>query len=752
MNNSVSNLSLPLVRRAVVIGVGLIGGSLSKALREAGAVEIIVGVGLTEHSLARAVQLGVIDEYSLDAVAAVANADLVIIATPVLSIERVLAEIKDAVPAKAVITDVGSAKGIVVEACERIFGKVPPRFVLGHPIAGSEKSGVDAAKIDLYCNHSVILTPLEDTDAEALALVRSLWQVTGANVLEMDVDHHDHVLASTSHLPHLLAYSLVDTLASQNESQEIFRYAAGGFADFTRIASSAPTMWHDIFLANKSAVLESLAKFSAGIETVRSALEQDDSKTMLGVFTRAKSARDHFTKMLAQRAYVEPMNQNELSFLAGSSAEKSGPVSGRIRVPGDKSISHRSIMLGAIAEGETQIEGFLEGEDSLATLQAFRDMGVVIEGPHHGRVSVYGVGLNGLTQPPGPLYVGNSGTSIRLLAGLLSGQAFDVEIRGDESLSGRPMGRVANPLSEMGAVIETNEGKPPMMIRGGQKLKAINYELPVASAQVKSSLILAGLYSEGETKVIEPAPTRDHTERMLNGFGYQVTGRQISKGVREISVKGGGKLMATKIDVPADISSAAFFMVAASITPDSDLVLEHVGINPTRIGVVNILTQMGANIELTNDRIVGGEPVADIRIRYAKLKGINIPEDQVALAIDEFPVLFVAAACAEGTTVLTGAEELRVKESDRIQAMADGLEILGVKAQATPDGMIIEGGPMGSGTIDSLGDHRIAMAFAVAALQSQGDIEILNCSNVATSFPNFVELATQVGMPVKVLG
>ncbi len=752
MNNSVSSSKLPLVKRAVVIGVGLIGGSLSKALREAGAVETIVGVGLTEHSLMRAVQLGVIDEYNLDAVAAVADADLIIIATPVLSTETVLAEIKDAVPATAVITDVGSAKGIVVKACERVFGKVPPRFVLGHPIAGSEKSGVDAAKIDLYRNHSVILTPLDDTDSEALALVRSLWRVTGAKVLEMDVEHHDHVLASTSHLPHLLAYSLVDTLAKQNENQEIFRYAAGGFADFTRIASSDPTMWHDIFFANKSAVLESLDKFSAGIEAVRWALEQNDSKTMLGVFTRAKAARDHFTKMLAQRAYVEPMNQNELTFLAGNGAEKGGPVTGRIRVPGDKSISHRSIMLGAIAEGETQIEGFLEGEDSLATLQAFRDMGVVIEGPHHGRVSVYGVGLNGLTQPPGPLYVGNSGTSIRLLAGLLSGQTFDVEIRGDESLTARPMGRVANPLSEMGAVIETDEGKPPMMIRGGQALKGINYAMPVASAQVKSSLILAGLYAQGETKIIEPAPTRDHTERMLNGFGYEVTGRQISKGVREISVKGGGKLTATKIDVPADISSAAFFMVAASIVPGSDLVLEHVGINPTRIGVVNILTQMGADIELTNDRIVGGEPVADIRVRYAKLKGINIPEDQVALAIDEFPVLFVAAACAEGTTVLTGAEELRVKESDRIQAMADGLEILGVNAQATPDGMIIEGGPMGSGTIDSLGDHRIAMAFAVASLRSRGDIEILNCSNVATSFPNFVELATQVGMSVKVLG
>jgi cyclohexadieny/prephenate dehydrogenase / 3-phosphoshikimate 1-carboxyvinyltransferase len=746
MTNSHSTANMPLVKCAVVIGVGLIGGSLAKALREAGAVGTLIGVGRDEKSLKHAMQLGVIDEYCLDAATAVAMADLIVLATPVLSTEKVLAEIKDAIPAQAVITDVGSAKGIVVESCCKVFGKVPPRFVLGHPIAGSEKSGVQAAKADLYRHHSVILTPLEDTNAEALSLVQALWQVAGAKVLKMDVAHHDQVLAATSHLPHLLAYSLVDTLAKQNESQEIFRYAAGGFADFTRIASSDPTMWHDIFLANKSAVLDSLDKFSAGIDAARRALEQSDSQAMLGIFTRAKAARDHFTKMLAQKAYVEPMNQNELTFLARAA----GPVRGQIRVPGDKSISHRSIMLGAIAEGETEIEGFLEGEDSLATLQAFRDMGVVIEGPYHGRVTVYGVGLNGLSKPPGPLYVGNSGTSIRLLAGLLAGQTFDTQLQGDESLTVRPMGRVVNPLTEMGAGIESNEGKPPLLIRGRHALHGINYELPVASAQVKSSLILAGLYAEGETVVIEPAPTRDHTERMLIGFGYDITSRQVTKRVREISIQGGGSLTGTQIDVPADISSAAFFMVAASISPGSDLVLEHVGINPTRVGVVNILTQMGADIELTNDRIVGGEPVADIRVRYAQLKGINIPEDQVALAIDEFPVLFVAAACAQGTTVLTGAEELRVKESDRIQAMADGLEILGVNAQATPDGMIIEGGSIGSGRVNSLGDHRIAMAFAVAALRSEGDIEILNCSNVATSFPNFVELATQVGLSVQV--
>ena len=423
-----------------------------------------------------------------------------------------------------------------------------------------------------------------------------------------------------------------------------------------------------------------------------------------------------------------------------------GLARGDIRVPGDKSMSHRSIMLGSIAEGMTEVTGFLEGEDSLATLRAFRDMGVIIEGPEQGRVVIHGVGLHGLKAPVKPLYLGNSGTSMRLLSGLLAGQSFDVELTGDESLTGRPMARVADPLAEMGAVIETAPGgRPPMRIKGGNKLNAINYVLPMASAQVKSCVLLAGLYAEGETSTIEPAPTRDHSERMLRGFGYSV----VSEGSKA-SLSGGGSLTATRIDVPADISSAAFFMVAAAITPGSDITLRHVGVNPTRIGVINILRQMGTSIELSNEKEVGGEPVADIRIRYAELNGIVIPEDQVPLAIDEFPVLFIAAACAKGETVLTGAEELRVKESDRIQSMADGLVTLGIDAQSTADGIRIQGGQLGSGTVHSHDDHRIAMAFAIAGLRSAGEIEIIECNNIATSFPGFVDLATAIGLTISV--
>ena len=422
-----------------------------------------------------------------------------------------------------------------------------------------------------------------------------------------------------------------------------------------------------------------------------------------------------------------------------------GKLTGRIRVPGDKSISHRSIMLGSLAEGVTEVTGFLEGEDNLATLQAFRNMGVAIEGPDAGRVIIHGVGKHGLKSPVNVLDLGNSGTSIRLLSGLLAAQQFDTTLTGDTSLSKRPMRRVTEPLAAMGARVDTSAaGTPPLHIKGNPHLKGIEYVMPVASAQVKSCLLLAGLYAEGKTCVTEPAPTRDHTERMLQGFGYPV-----ERNGNTVCVTNQGKLMATRIDVPADISSAAFFLVGASIAPGSDLLLEHVGINPTRIGVINILRAMGAGIELSNERVVGGEPVADIRVKGSQLHGIRIPEDQVPLAIDEFPALFVAAACAEGRTILTGARELRVKESDRIQVMADGLQILGIDARPTEDGMEMQPGKIGSGRVKSHGDHRIAMAFTMAGLRASGSIEIEDCANVKTSFPDFVSLAGQAGLHLR---
>ncbi|POA69803.1 MULTISPECIES: bifunctional prephenate dehydrogenase/3-phosphoshikimate 1-carboxyvinyltransferase [Pseudomonas] len=729
-----------MIGRLVVVGLGLIGGSFAKGLRESGVCREVVGVDLDPQSRKLAVELGVVDRCEEDLALACQGADVIQLAVPILAMEKLLAILAGMDLGQAILTDVGSAKGNVVRAATEAFGGMPRRFVPGHPIAGSEQSGVEAANGQLFRRHKVILTPLEQTDPAALAVVDKLWRELGADVEHMQVERHDEVLAATSHLPHLLAFGLVDSLAKRSENLDIFRYAAGGFRDFTRIAGSDPVMWHDIFLANREAVLRTLDTFRNDLDALRDAVDAGDGHQLLGVFTRARVAREHFSKILARRAYVDAMNSNNLIFLANPG----GRLTGRVRVPGDKSISHRSIMLGSLAEGTTEVEGFLEGEDALATLQAFRDMGVVIEGPHHGRVTIHGVGLHGLKPAPGPIYLGNSGTSMRLLSGLLAAQSFDSVLTGDASLSKRPMNRVANPLREMGAVIETAaEGRPPMTIRGGHKLKGLTYTMPMASAQVKSCLLLAGLYAEGKTTVTEPAPTRDHTERMLRGFGYPVAVDGATA-----SVESGGKLQATHIEVPADISSAAFFLVAASIAEGSELVLEHVGINPTRTGVIDILRLMGADISLENQREVGGEPVADLRVRAAKLKGIDIPEELVPLAIDEFPVLFVAAACAEGRTVLRGAEELRVKESDRIQVMADGLLALGVKCEPTPDGIIIDGSQIGGGEVHGHGDHRIAMAFSVASLRANAPIRIHDCANVATSFPNFLALCAQVGIRV----
>ena len=426
-----------------------------------------------------------------------------------------------------------------------------------------------------------------------------------------------------------------------------------------------------------------------------------------------------------------------------------GRLTGRLRVPGDKSISHRSIMLGAIATGTTEVTGFLEGADALSTMNVFRALGVRIDGPDRGRVTVHGVGMHGLSPPVGALDCGNAGTAMRLLMGLLAGQRFACTLVGDESLSRRPMRRVAEPLAAMGARIETTAGTPPVRIEPAQALHGIDFKMPVASAQVKSAVLLAGLYAQGETSVTEPAPTRDHTERMLGGFG--VTLRR--DGAR-VAMHGGQHLRAARIDVPADISSAAFFLVAASIAVGSDLVLEHVGMNPTRTGVIDILRAMGASIEVLDAREVGGEPVADLRVRSAPLRGIDVPPELVPLAIDEFPVLFVAAACARGRTVVTGAEELRVKESDRIAVMAEGLRSLGVYAEPTPDGMVIEGAPdapaaFGGGTVESHGDHRIAMAFAVAALRASAPVTIRDVDNVATSFPGFTRIARDAGLAIE---
>jgi len=423
-------------------------------------------------------------------------------------------------------------------------------------------------------------------------------------------------------------------------------------------------------------------------------------------------------------------------------ARKGQPLQGSLAIPGDKSISHRAVMFAALADGISTIDGFLEGEDTRATARIFSQLGVRIETPSPSRRVVHGVGVDGLQPPAGELDCGNAGTGMRLIAGVLAGQHFDSVLVGDESLSRRPMRRITGPLAQMGARIETrDDGTPPLRVRGGQPLQGIAFASPVASAQVKSAVLLAGLYAQGDTSVVEPHPTRDYTERMLAAFGVE-----IDHSPGRARLRGGQRLRATDIVVPADFSSAAFFLVAASIIPGSELRLRQVGLNPRRTGLLHALRLMGADIVEENAAEQGGEAVADLVVRYAPLRGARIPEALVPDMIDEFPALFVAAAAAEGRTVVTGAAELRVKESDRLAAMATGLRAMGVQVDETEDGATIHGGAvLGSATIESHGDHRIAMAFAIAGQLGEGEVRINDVANVATSFPDFDGLARSAG-------
>ena len=443
----------------------------------------------------------------------------------------------------------------------------------------------------------------------------------------------------------------------------------------------------------------------------------------------------------------QPMNTiaKEFNLIARPTQE----LEGRFQVPGDKSISHRSIMLGAIAEGTTRVANFLQGDDSMATLQAFRDMSIDIE-LSADEVIIKGAGMYGLKPAKKALWLGNSGTAMRLMTGLLSAQSFACELTGDASLSSRPMARVSTPLAAMGANISSVDGHAPLSIRPVSRLHGIDYQLPVASAQIKSALLFAGLYADSATIIREPGVTRNHSELMMQSFGVTIERHDADKHNSWLQLTPAKQLIAQDITVPGDISSSAFFLVAASIAAKADVVIEAVGINATRSGVLDILRLMGANIALSNTRLLGSEPVADLHIKPAQLQAIDIPEHLVPLAIDEFPVLFIAAACAQGTTRLRGAAELRVKESDRISTMVEGLQQLGIQAQALEDGADIQGGTMTGGEVKSHDDHRIAMAFVVASMAAQQPIRILQCRNIHTSFPGFVGLAQKIGFQLDI--
>ena len=724
-----------------IIGLGLIGGSVARSLRHRFPdIKLIAhDVNLSNTDIAlRDRTINAFD--SLENIAKLS--DVLVLAMPPFCNIETIQKLPNIVNRDTIITDVSSVKSAVNAVVELTPKSFQSNFVMGHPLSGSEQSGYTAATDDLFNGRNVILTPNKYTSSAAIGLVHELWRSIGANVIGMRASDHDEILAATSHLPHLLAYGLVNALIKKNKSDDILRYAAGGFADFSRLASSDPNLWSEILLANASEIGAVLDEYIKQLTDYKTLLLKKKKKSLTANFAAAKTAREHFMK----KYYQVDDSSNSISGSINYTVSSSQRIYGTIRVPGDKSISHRSIILGSIAEGITTVRDFLEGEDTLNTLAAFREMGVTIIGPSNGEVLIYGVGLYGLKKPRIPLHMGNSGTAMRLMAGVLSAQNFNSILVGDKSLSSRPMRRISEPLTEFGAKLHlTNDNFPPLHITGS-KLSGIHYEMRIASAQIKSCLLLAGIYAHGSTSIIEPSPCRDHTERMLEGFGCSIE-REGSSGM--ITISGEGQLSGIDIQVPGDISSAAFFMVAAAISENSEINIIQVGLNPTRTGIVSLLRLMNVDIEISNERTIGGEPIGDIKVISSAVTGISVPLDLVPLAIDEFPIICIAAACANGTTIIKGAEELRVKESDRIQAMADGLTNVGITVEVFEDGLQIEGGNILGGKVESYSDHRIAMAFSIAAIRSKAPILIEDCENVGTSFPGFVDLAKSVGIDIR---
>jgi 3-phosphoshikimate 1-carboxyvinyltransferase len=716
------------LRRVGIVGVGLIGGSLGLALRRAGLAREIVGVGRSRANLDVALARGIVDRAGDDP-ALVAGCELVVLATPVASLAPTAAAIAPHLAPRAIVTDAGSVKESVVRDCTAaLAGR--GRFVGGHPIAGTEDSGAAAADAELFRGARCVLTPVADTDADALARVRALWQAAGMEVVEMPPAAHDRLLALTSHVPHLLAFALTRAAeaarAGGDTALDPFLFAGPSFRDATRVAASSPETWRDILLANRPALGRALAAVRAELDALERALAAGDGETLARLVSGARAA-----KRRAGRTTGDAPHDVEVP-------PATGPLLGDVEVPGDKSIAHRALLFGGIAHGTTVIRGVGQGQDNASTMRVLRALGVEVvrEG---GLVRVTGGGFAGLREPAGVLDCGNSGTTMRLVAGVLAGRPFSATLDGDESLRRRPMRRIVEPLSAMGASFDTRDGHPPVVVRGGA-LHAADFTLAIASAQVKTALVLAALQATGRTTIAEPGASRDHTERLLRAFGVRLERPRSNV----VVVDGPQELRACAVDVPGDPSAAAFWLVAGSIVPGSRVVVRGVSMNPTRIGAVDVLRAMGARIEVHERAPLGDEPVADLEVEAAPLHGTEVAGDAMLRAIDEFPVLAVAAALARGETRFADGAELRVKESDRIAAMAAGLAALGAEVTEHEDGMVVRGGTLAGGAVDSRGDHRIAMAFVVAALAASAPVVVRGADSIAVSDPGFLLTLAQL--------
>jgi cyclohexadieny/prephenate dehydrogenase / 3-phosphoshikimate 1-carboxyvinyltransferase len=717
----------------MIIGLGMIGGSFAKALKERG-LATLYGVDRREGELALGVSTGVIDHPAELSHEYVSQMDVIVLATPVRAMESVLADLKPLLLEKTLVTDVGSTKGSVVESVRRVFGFVPANFIPGHPIAGAEKSGVLASNSQLFEKHMAIVTPLPDSDPTLLDRLHRIWRAVGADVVSMDVNHHDHVLASSSHLPHLLAYTLVDALASGERSQDIFKFAAGGFRDFTRIASSDPVMWRDVFMANKDATLATLDHFTDRLADMRAAIEQGDGASMFGVFTRAKSARDHFLRLLEQRTIGSAKEVRPVSV----SVLPASAIKGNISLLGDKSLSHKVITIAALSVGVSEVKNIDLTGDVRITMQAFRDMGVVIEEVSADCVRIHGVGLYGLKAPIAPINVHESRESLYLLLPVLAGQSFAVSVVAEGKLLNQSMSDLFSLLRKMGgSVVSEVADCLPVTLSPGDSLN-VDVNLKTGSGNLLMAAFLSALYSPEMGRVKPLLPGLSHCEVLLQRFGKNMTKSGEGFNVPPVPLVG------TDIVLSGDEYEAVWLVLLASLLPGSDLTIENVGLDSVSFDFLSFLMSIGADVvipPLAESGLYEGK----LQAGFAELSAFVLSAEQSYQLRDELPLLCVAAAYAKGDSCIEGVGDLPYYYEDRVLALVDALESMKIACEYEQGDLLIKGGFPQGGELDCAGDDRLALAMLSLGARSQSVTKVNDCQKLLEEFNELESVALQLG-------
>lgn len=717
----------------MIIGLGMIGGSFAKALKERG-LATLYGVDRRESELALGVSTGVIDYPAELTETYISKMDVIILATPVRAMESVLTELKPLLSENTLLTDVGSTKGSVIESARRVFGTVPANFIPGHPIAGAEKSGVLASNSLLFEKHMAIVTPLPDSNPVLLDRLHRLWRSVGADVVSMDVVHHDHVLASSSHLPHLLAYTLVDALANGERSQDIFKFAAGGFRDFTRIASSDPVMWRDVFMANKEATLATLDHFTDRLADMRAAIEQGDGASMFGVFTRAKSARDHFLRLLEQRTIGSSKEVRPVSV----SVLPASVVKGDISLLGDKSLSHKVITIAALSSGLSEIRNIDLTGDVRITMQAFRDMGVVIEESSVDCLRIHGVGLRGLKAPIAPINVHQSRESLYLLLPVLAGQQFPVTVVAEGGLLNQPMGDLFSLIREMGGeVVSEVADCLPVSLSPNVSLDVSVY-LKTASGSLRMAAFLAALYSPEKGRVVQPQRSLSHSDVLFRYFGANMSALEDGFDIKPMPLQG------VDVVLSGDEYETLWLVLLANLLPGSELMISNAGLDSVSFAFLSLLKSMGADVTLPV-RGQSGLYEGEVRAGFAELHAFELSVEQCYQFRDELPLLCVAAAYAKGDSRIKGIGALPYYCEDRVLAIVDALEQMSIVCAHDEGDLLITGGLPQGGELDCAGDDKLALAMLLLGARSQSVTKVNDCQKLLEEFNELESVAMQLG-------